>query len=524
MPEEEVSIKEKADKPKDYKVLRDYSVEVDEMEYAIKIVSRHHDIFYHIRFPEFDLGTLALMKDIIERLITNIDIGVVDFMDPKAVKHIKAKFRGTIETLIDSELPDLDENLKKEIIADILHRVIGLGHLDLLLADPNLEEIVVNAAKEPIWVYHKEIGWLETNLKIPTEQQVQEISKSVARDIGKEVSILYPLLDAHLLNNDRVNAILHPIADKGTAITIRKFAREPWTFTDFVKNKTATTDLLALIWLAIQYEMNIMISGGTGSGKTSFMNIITPFIHPKQRIISIEDTRELQLPKFLYWCPLKTRMSSAEGTGEITMLDLLVNSLRMRPDRILFGEIRKQREAEILFEAMHTGHSIIATMHADTCDQTIRRLTNAPLAIPLTMVEAIDLNIVMFRDRRLGIRRIFEIGEITMQMNQTVVNILYGWNPRKDEIEVKSRDPILFSDISRHTGLNRGEIQADLDEKKSILDWIVTNEVRKIDEVGKVMKTYYLDKDYVTDVVSSNRGPSELIGYGEEVKTDSIEK
>ncbi len=502
---------EKESPPPEDGVIERYSIHLDGIDYQIRILSGHHDVFYRLSLPDFDLGTLALMKDIIERLITNIDVGVVDFMDPKAVKEIKSKFQQTIESLIDNELPEIDPETKREITADILHRVIGLGHLDVLLADPNLEEVVVNSAKNPVWVYHKNHGWMESNLRIPTEQQVQEISKSIARDIGKEVSILYPLLDAHLLNNDRVNAVLYPIADHGTEITIRKFSSEPWTVTDFIQNKTATAEVMALVWLAIQYEMNIMISGGTGSGKTSFMNACTPFIHPKQRVISIEDTRELQLPKFLYWCPLKTRMANPEGKGEITMLDLLVNALRMRPDRVLFGEVRKQREAEILFEAMHTGHSVIATMHADTCDQTIRRLTNAPISIPSSMVEAIDLNIVMFRDRRSGIRRVFEVGEITMQMNQTVINMLYGWNPRTDETEEKTREPLLFADIRRHTGLTSNEIHDDLAEKRRILEWFVEHDLRDVNGIGHILKTYYIDTDFVNAAVDAGRPPTGLL-------------
>ncbi|MFC2153861.1 type II/IV secretion system ATPase subunit [Candidatus Altiarchaeota archaeon] len=514
MEEGNETLKKGEKNPSQENTLKNYTIHLDDMDYSIKISSKFHDIFYQIDFPEFELGTLALMKDIIERLIKSTDMGMVDFMDPEAVKQVKKKFKSSIEKLVDEELLDVDEYTKKGIIADILHRVIGLGHLDLLLADPELEEIVVNSTRNPIWVYHKEYGWMETNLKIPTEKQIQEISKSVARDIGKEVSILSPLLDAHLVNNDRVNAVLYPVADMGTEITIRKFAREPWTFTDFIKSKTVNSDLLALVWLAIQYELNILISGGTGSGKTSFMNVCTPFIHPKQRIISIEDTRELQLPKFLYWCPLKTRMPNPEGVGEITMLDLLVNALRMRPDRILVGEIRKQREAEILFEAMHTGHSVISTLHADTCDQTIRRLTNPPFSVPINLVEAVDLNIVMFRDRRLGIRRVFEVGEITMQMNQTVVNMLYGWNPRKDEMEVKSHDPLLFNGITLHTGLKSQEIKDDLDEKKKIIEWFVGHNINKVDDIGKIMKVYYLDKESVVDVVNSGRSPEGLLGYG----------
>ena len=144
-----------------------------------------------------------------------------------------------------------------------------------------------------------------------------------------------------------------------------------------------------MIWLAIEYEMNILFSGGTASGKTTMLNVCMPFVQPNSRIISIEDTRELQLPDFLYWTPLVTRLPNPEGKGEINMLDLLINSLRMRPDRIILGEMRRAREAEVLFEAMHTGHSVYSTVHADTTSETISRLTNPPLNVPPNLLKAV---------------------------------------------------------------------------------------------------------------------------------------
>ena len=272
---------------------------------------------------------------------------------------------------------------------------------------------------------------------------------------------------------------------------------DPWTVTDFIKNKTVTSQIFALIWLAIQYEMNIIISGGTGSGKTSLLNVCLPFMPPNNRIISIEDTRELQAPEFLYWAPLVTRLPNPEGKGQITMLDLLVNSLRMRPDRIILGEIRRQKEAEVLFEAMHTGHSVYSTLHANSISETISRLTNPPISVPSNLLEEVNLNLVMFRDRRNGIRRLYQLGEFLVEGEKGVVkpNILYRWKPTTDEI-VKHSDSIkFFEELNRHTGMNQNEINKDLQEKKTILDFMVKHNIRKIEEVGKIMKEFYINKD-----------------------------
>ncbi len=266
---------------------------------------------------------------------------------------------------------------------------------------------------------------------------------------------------------------------------------------------------------------NILISGGTGSGKTSFLNILMPFIPPNHRIISIEDTRELQLPEYLYWCPLTTREPNPEGKGEVSMLDLIINALRMRPDRIIMGEIRKKREAEVLFEAMHTGHSVYGTIHADTCNQTITRITNPPIDIPPSMIEAVHLNVVMFRDRRRGIRRIFEVGEFLIDEEkrsqgqiQYKPNIIYRWDAREDKIVEASQPMSLFTELYRHTGLTRTEILSDVKQKTSILEWMVQNKVRAIEDVGKVFNRYYLNKDALVDAVENKRSPKLIIGEG----------
>jgi len=265
----------------------------------------------------------------------------------------------------------------------------------------------------------------------------------------------------------------------------------------------------------MQYEMNILVSGGTGSGKTSFLNAITPFIPPNHRIISIEDTRELQLPQFLYWCPLTTRQPNPEGKGEITMLDLLVNSLRMRPDRIILGEMRRKSEAEVLFEAMHTGHSVYATVHADSISETISRLINPPIEVPPNLLGAVNLNVVMFRDRRQGIRRTFQIGEfITSEESGQVnvkPNILFRWKPGDDTIVPHGDSLRFFEDLSRHTGMSQFEMNKDIQTKEKILNYLVKNNLRSIIDVGKVLKEYYLDPDYVNKLIQKNIHPEKLL-------------
>ena len=890
--------------------------------------------------------------------------------------------------------------------------MLGLGDLEFLLNDSFLEEIVINSSSEPVRVYHKKYGWLETNITVVSEAQILNFANIIARRVGRQITTLSPLLDAHLVTGDRGNAVLYPISHKGNTITIRKFARDPWTVIDFINNGTCNAEMFALLWLAIQYEMNVLVSGGTGSGKTSFLNLLMPFIPPNHRIISIEDsvlgessviikkdgnivrstvgevidkeilesgyvlsdgtevaenngnievfsmdkkgkielkrpsafirhmvnkgmfkvtlssgrsikitkdhslftlsdnhiapirgsnlvvgdliatprlikyvgadhtfdltkhlaafddcmlvgepirqlisnfekktiklvdyykkncclpvnlfrkfafnlseedkrkiklfpkrgrlvrnagipllidfdadlaclvgmwladgcydkgsiifslvneecndfvrnyakqfniepklhsdkvslmvnskvlkiffqrcigldgdaytkklpgfaynlrddliaslikgyfsgdgtvkkyevccssaslellkdiqtlllrfgvllrigklkrdktyeasisdvkflnlfkdnigfvhkkkkekinficirsgkerndviplnkpsylklkhlagkkfkdkysyvswkswqgnyingshigrgnlqqicymiekandveklseigpiselafsdliwdqvvdiegfnhegyvydfsvpgnesficeniaahnTRELQLPKFLYWAPLTVRPPNPEGKGAVEMLDLLVNSLRMRPDRIILGEMRKQDQAQVLFEAMHTGHSVYATVHADSISETITRLINPPINVPPNLLTAVNLNVVMFRDRRKGIRRIYQIGEYIASEGGVKPNILYRWRPNDDTVVPHATSLRFFDDLSRQTGMTQQEIAQDLAEKERILNWMVKKGIRDINAVGEVFLKYYTD-------------------------------
>ena len=363
--------------------------------------------------------------------------------------------------------------------------------MDILLKDSRLEEIIVNNHTSPVWVYHRQFGWLKTNIVIPTEARIRHFATIIGRDVGKEITNLNPLMDAHLTSGDRVNATLMPISSFGNTITIRKFAEDPWTITKFISGGTTSYAAAALIWLCIQNELSILITGGTGSGKTSMLNVVSNFFPPDQRILSIEDTRELTLPKNLHWVAMETRLPNPEGKGGITMLDLLVNSLRMRPDRILVGEIRRKEEAEVLLEAMHTGHSVYATLHANDADETVTRLTNPPIDIPKAMISSLSLIVVQNRNRRTGKRMTFQIAEITPAGDPRVI---MRYNPRTEEVEQVAESQHVFRRITLYTGMTREEIEADLKEKEQLLRWLVENGVENVDDVGARLATYYLNK------------------------------
>ncbi|MCP3685078.1 MAG: CpaF family protein [bacterium] len=443
---------------------------------------------YNISILNISRTTQIILNKLREEFVSRINIGATPEQEGGMV-DIKEKFKKEIILLINKYFPNIDEKTSNLLLTHVIQQNIGMGNIEILLKDAQLEEIVLNNAHEAVWVYHKKHGWLKTNVTLESEAKIRHYATMIGRDIGKEITMLKPLMDAHLLTGDRVNATLSPISTGGNTITIRKFAERPWSITDLIVSKTMNYEAAAWIWLAMQNELSMIISGGTGSGKTSALNAISNFFPPNQRIISIEDTRELTLPNTLHWVPMETRLPNPEGKGEITMLDLVVNSLRMRPDRIIMGEIRRKREAEVLFEAMHTGHSVYATLHANNAEETVTRLTHPPIDVPKMMLGSISMILVQNRNRRTGMRRTLQIAEVTEKGDEVVLMQL---NIQRDELMKVQESRRILDTLNLYTGLTAAEVRRDLDEKVTNLRWLVKQNMIDVNKIGRVIADYYI--------------------------------
>ena len=458
-------------------------------------------LIYEVKISQISANTELILDKIRFELIDKVDLGVADITNPKRYEIIKEKFKDVIISLIKRYFPDLDDKSTDFFTTYLMHKSFGLGKIELLLDDANLEEIVINNAEEPAWVYHHKHGWLKTNIFLKNDEMIKNYAAIIGRKAGRSISSLTPLLDAQLETGDRANATLHPISLKGSTITLRKFAVKPVTMTDLINNRAIGLSAASLIWTAVEFEMSSLISGGTATGKTTILNAVCSFFPPNQRIISVEDTPDIKLPKYLHWIPMVTRLPNVEGKGEISMLDLIVNSLRMRPDRIVVGEIRRKREAETLFEAMHTGHSVYATFHANNAEETINRLTNPPIDVPKILLPAISMNIVMYRNRRTGIRRVFQLAEIT---SESKANVLMQFDFKSDKLLNANRSIKLMPDLELQTGLTPQEISQQLKEKAEVLAWLAKKNINEVDGIGKVMATYYTSKENLLKFIGKN--------------------
>ncbi len=489
-----------ADQGKEYA-----SYELD--AHGLKVSINIHDAgdfvpLYDVTVPGLGDATKLLLISLRQELLSMVPIDPTRIEDKEYTDELTQKYVDASNLVIDRYLPGSSPDTKKVLIAYIINFMLGLGELEAPLADDNLEEVAVNTSKEPIWIYHKTVGWCKTNIMLHDENTIYDFSEQIGRRIGRQITNLSPLMDAELPDGSRVNATLYPISQKGNTITIRKFGKNPWAMPAMVANGTLSSEIAALTWMAVENEVSILISGGTASGKTSFLNAMSIFLPPNRRIISVEETRELTLPDFLQWIPMLTRQPNPEGKGEVSLYDLMINALRQRPDVMLVGEVRTAKDAETLFEAIHTGHAVYGTVHADNARDTIVRMTNPPIDVPKIMLNAFGGVIALFRHRRLGIRRVLEFAEV---LNSGDVNVAYRWDTRNDVFAQISAFGRLGETIALYGGYSKEEMEANLQEKTDIMNWLVKNNVLSVEDSGFVVSNYHREPEKVLKIVRSNQ-------------------
>ena len=462
--------------------------------------------FYHVIYQHPAPYTRAFLRSMENEIAKDIPLDTSYFLTPERMQAYLPEIYGKIKQRLSNYF---SENLD-HLAGYLFINMYGMKELEILMGDDALEEISVNTANIPISVYHRKYGWMKTNFFFEDEEEIANVASQIARRVGQQITIADPVLDAFLTTGDRATATLFPASTKGNTITIRKFAREPWTVTKFISNHTLSEDMAALLWQAVHYEMNVIATGGTASGKTSLLNIMMQLIPPYQRIVSIEETRELALPDHIWnWVPLLVRETGPSVESErvkITMADLLKTSLRMRPDRIVLGEVRSPDEAKVLFDAMHTGHSVSTTFHADSANQLLKRMLEPPFAIHSTEVESIHLVVVQHRDRRRNMRRTFEVSEIMPGIEGSLTaNRLFIWRPRTDKFETINKPRRYIEDINVYTGMTEREIYEDLEERKSVLSWMVRQNYYDISQISEIARAYYSAPDVLFESVSKDK-------------------
>ena len=445
-----------------------------------------------LRFIRENLVDIAISSG--ENFQTNEDVLLNDIKT-----SLKTKLSETIplNDISNEYLDDLSENFLREIV--------GYGNIDPLIQDDDLEEIMIIGIEKPIYVYHRQYGMMKTNLQYKNPRELLNLIDTIARQINRRIDQESPILDGRLDDGSRINATIPPVSADGPSLTIRKFKKDPLTIIDLINSNTINIELAAFLWLCIDglgvKSANAIISGGTSSGKTTTLNALSSFINPKERIITIEDTLELQIPHE-HVIRMETRPANVENKGELTMNDLVKNSLRQRPDRIIVGEVRAN-EAITLFTALNTGHSGFGTLHSNDARETITRLTNPPMSVPKIMIQAIDFIIMqnrIYTPSGVSYRRISEVAEVVGMEEDTVqLNKIFQWNPERDVIENVSVSSNTLTQIASLSGHSINELNHEIQNRELVLSHMVKQSIRSVDDVNRVIELYYKDPDYVLE-------------------------
>ncbi|WP_406534833.1 CpaF family protein [Methanobrevibacter sp.] len=399
------------------------------------------------------------------------------------------------------------DRLSRKLLRDL----VGYGEIDPLIQDDDLEEIMIIGIDKPVYVYHRKYGMMKTNVRFSDERELRNLIDSIARQINRRIDQESPILDGRLLDGSRINATIPPVSADGPSLTIRKFKKDPLTIIDLINSKTISIELAAFFWLCFDglgvKSANAIISGGTSSGKTTTLNALSAFINPKERIITIEDTLELQIPHE-HVIRMETRPPNVENKGELTMNDLVKNSLRQRPDRIIVGEVRAE-EAITLFTALNTGHSGFGTLHSNDARETITRLTNEPMSVPEIMIQAIDFIIMqnrIYTPSGVSFRRISEVAEVVgIEEGVIQLNKIFQWNPERDIIENVSVSSKTLSQISNLSGKSLNDLHHEIGNRELVLKHMVNHDIRSVEDVNAVLELYYKNPKKVLDRIMLNR-------------------
>ncbi len=388
------------------------------------------------------------------------------------------------------------------VSALIDHVFLRYGRLGPLIRDDRLEEIMFDSLDTPVFVVHRKHGMCITSVEYKDESEFEPFIRMVSEHAGRKINAENPLLDAHMPDGSRINITVPPASPEGASITIRKFKKTPYNIIELIKIRTVSMDLAAFLWVCVEglgiCPANILIAGGAGSGKTTFLNAICMFIPNNERVVSVEDTLEINLEFVENWVPLEAAPLALEGGEKLSMHRLLQNSLRMRPDRVIVGEVRG-KEAETFLVAMDIGlKGSMCTLHANNAREATIRLTSEPMAVPIRMLPLIDLVIVLNRhyDRVRGMsRRVTQVAELSGIEKETIqMGDIYLWNVKTDDIR-QTEYPIMFKEeIAKKCGLTKKELDIELLLRKKVLEYMIKNNITQNEDVIRMFQRYHSDK------------------------------
>jgi flagellar protein FlaI len=477
---------------------------------GLKIIEKYplYEPFSHVvivqnpKTGEYNYILDELQLDPLERGVYNriLDILLAEIESPKEeIADPRKFFAEEAKKIVDKYrislgwLPDVSWY---KILYHAERDLVGFGKIDPLMRDPNIEDISCDGVEKPVYVWHRNYESIETNLRFHTDEMLDNTVVKLVHMAGKHVSTAFPIVDASLPGKHRLAVCYRrEITPFGTAFTIRKFREDPYSVIDLINIGTFSEEMAAYFWVSLENRSSIMVLGGTAAGKTTALNALACLIKPGSKIITIEETAELNLPHD-NWVSLISRQSyglGGSGVGEVALFDLVKTSMRHRPDIMIVGEVRA-KEAYVLFQALATGHGGMCTMHAENLDSAVKRLTSKPMEISPSYIPL--MNIVLSIQRvhlikngeKKAFRRVLNVNEIADFENyRTPIK----WEPAQDIHDSNFDKSVLLASIADRRGLSKQDIIKEMERRKDVLHWMREKDIRSYKEVADIIGEYY---------------------------------
>ncbi len=414
----------------------------------------------------------------------------------------KQYLRATVEEFLKTRGIQLSPVSAERIIYYIQRDFVGYGPVDVLILDPRIEDISCDGVEVPLFVFHGKYESVKTNVVFATEDQLNSFIVQLGQRCGKSVSVSSPILDGTTPEGHRVQSTYsREVTTRGGSFTIRRFKEKPWTPVDLVLAGSANEEMVAYFWLAAEQGESLMVCGGPAAGKTSTLNAIALFIPPTAKIVSIEDTREVNLPHE-NWIPGATRSGTGDrgpdgkAAGEVDMFDLVRAAMRQRPNYIIVGEVRG-KETYTMFQAMATGHTTYSTMHADSVKSMVNRLENPPINTPRILLSALNTVVIQIQARteKGVVRRLKQVLEIVgfePETNELITNTVYEWDPATDKFVFKGHS-FLFDKIMELKNYTHEEMEAEFRRRVAVVDYLVRQRMNDHRALWQIVTDYYKD-------------------------------
>ena len=471
----------------------------------IKYDNIANDYLYEVIEPkltEEEEDLLEVLKD------TMVDS--LEFLEDATSEEKELYLRKGADSLLDEIGIQLNPISKERVVYYILRDFMRYGAIDVTMIDVQVEDLSCDGMNVPLYVFHRKYGSIQSNLKFTSDSELDGFVVWLAQRCGKHISVAEPMLDATVPDGSRLQATLGThVTKRGSSFTIRRFRENPFTPLDMIRFKTMSLDMMAYLWLCIENGKSILVCGGTASGKTTTLNAVLLFIPPQMKIVSIEDTRELNLPHE-NWVPLLTRSgfggqdASGKTAGEIDMFELLTAALRQRPQYMMIGEVRGS-EAYVVFQAMATGKSAYTTFHAESVQAMVHRMEQPPIEVPRALIGALNLVLIQAQvkvgtqmTRR--VKSLTEIVGIDPETNELITNAVYIWNPADDTFNYSGHSYI-YEQIAMEKGWSPREMMREVKSRTRLLTYLRKKNI-SYKNVARYVSSYYNEPEKIIQEVT----------------------